>query len=202
MEGIFPEGNTFTEQILFKVPEEINEFRGSIFVTLGIDGGIVKEISTMPGKVPGYSMSGILKANGPPDEIWINTFTEGQIDTFILGFSLFYRDRGVLIVINATTSMVTNSLVEGCIKSDYVSTEGPYILLWEADPQISFFRVNSKGIIPRDPLTPSEETYSILKDLEVNGMDEQDFYNIFVNPSTEFCIKIPRDKWPYLGTSY
>jgi len=202
MEGIFPEGNTFTEQILFQVPEEINEFRGSIFVTLGIDGGIVKEIRTRPGKVPGYSMSGILKANGPPDEIWIYRYSEGPIESFHLNYFLFYQKKGILVGMSAPNSPVTGTLVEGCINSDYVPIEGPSIFLWEADPHLSFVMVKMEGIITRDPVFIPDEAYLLLEEIEVNGMDEQDFYDIFVNPSTEFCIKTPRDKWPYLDTSY
>ena len=199
---IIPEGETFSEQYFFKVPKEINEYRESINVTLGAEHGIVKEIRIRPGKVSNYSLSGILIANGPPDEIRIDRYYEviDKSERFNLYYKMLYGKRGILITDWAFNSKISDDLVIGCIKSDYVQTEGPVILLWEPDPQISFFTAISEGINPRNPPTHPEEAYLFLEELEINGMDEQGFYDTFVNPGTEYCIKTPREKWPYIFT--
>jgi len=197
---IIPEGETFSEQYFFKVPKEINEYRESIRLTLGVEHGIVKEIQVSPGEVSNYSLSELLKKYGPPEEIWINRYDE-VIDTrerFDLWYLMYYGKHGIIINSLAAYSMISDDLVIGCINSDYLQPEGPVIFLWEPNLQISFFTAISEGINPRNPPSHSEEAFMLLENLEIGGMDEQSFYDVFVNPGIEVCIKSPREKWPFI----
>ena len=196
--GFIPGQDTFPVDYFFKVPDEVNEFRGSINVTLGVMDGIVKEIQIMPGKVTNYSLSRNLAMHGPPDEIWVDRDSEGPSNYVTFSYYLFYRNLGIIIGEDAIKTIVSEYRVLACLNSSHVSLEGPLIILWEPDQQISFLSKMNLGFIYRGPGPYPEDEYLLLEEIEINGMDEQGFYDIFVNPSTEYCIKTPRDKWPYI----
>ena len=118
-----------------------------------------------------------LNSYGPPDEIWVNTFSSWTTIDGKPPFALFlfYSKRGILARYD-TDAVIKGKTIYACLN------EITSIKLWNLNRTISFHE--AAGDFDGDKLPPSEAF----------GLSEKEFYEQYKN-SEYPCFETPKMKW-------
>lgn len=150
--------------------------------------GVVESMEIYPGNA-GDTLSHFLSTYGPPEEIWISTYsTEYPPGVLPFMVNLFYPEQGILAGYGPERSYFAGKYVRGCQMEAPASKFG----LWSPSQEMTYaeaaeyFRFHSVG----DPgilYLPIEEAA---------GMDVKSFYETYKEPGSRKCLETPRGLWP------
>jgi hypothetical protein len=124
-----------------------------------------------------YYLPKFLNTYGPPDEIWVNTFSSWTTIDGKPPFALylFYSKRGILARYD-TDAVIKGETIYACLN------EITSIKLWNFNRTLSFYE--AAGDFDGDKL-PSSEAF---------GLSEKEFYEQYKN-SEYLCFETPKMKW-------
>jgi hypothetical protein len=157
-----------------------------------VENGLVKAIGINSRWVAqdfDYSLSGLLRYLGEPDEIWISPIAESLDGQPYHYLKLFYPSKGILV------GMLGNAEQDGQYLSvcpQNIFSRSPYpptLLLWNPKEQVSFDGNFGKQLVD-DDLGIIADEYRLLQDVSSNGLTNAQFYDIYSDPDTEICIKV------------
>lgn len=140
-----------------------------------------------------YSLSGILRTLGQPEEIWIKVNTDTMMDLPFYELDLFYPSKGILINSSGEARAVNDIAVTICPKEFRRGKFPPGILLWDPSHLYSYQEIGS------DLLGGSRdiggESFYLLRKIAFD-FNEEDFYNAYKDPTINDCFDIDMDKLP------
>jgi hypothetical protein len=167
------------------VPAELSSL-GYFWPTLTVERNIVTSINlnaSYVGREFDYSLAGLLKTFGIPEEIWIRPVVETMKDTSYYDISLFYPSKGVLTSATGNAEKNANSL-RICPQEFRLDHFPPSLLLWSSKKEVTY-----KNIGQRVMGNSSWDTngYYRLSELTLS-FDEKDFYYTYVDPLSNKCF--------------
>lgn len=167
------------------VPQELSSREELIQYYLIINGKVMLIDSEAPrpsSKI--YTVSKILNVYGRPKEVQIETYaySHGEINTFSI--AIFYPDKGILVRYGASANFL-DDYVSGCVGSGTGS-----VVVWSPEKNLSFAEAlnGTRGLG-----TFGEQYYKPLE--ETTEMDIETFYQTYLDPDTDTCIKTPTELW-------
>lgn len=174
----------------FIIPVEADSLGlGFIDSTLWVKDGFVTAISSNVGwinKYFDYSLSGLLKTLGQPEEIWIKVNTD-TMDLPHYELDLFYPSKGIRLNSTGDASAENNGSVTICPKEFRRGEFPPAILLWDASIEHTY--KNLSAVLLGGSREIGGEGFDLLENVAVD-FDEAEFFNTYQNVSTNRCIEI------------
>lgn len=139
-------------------------------------------------ETPYNNLASVLNKYGPPDEIWIHAKARTQIGP-LFSYVLFWGDIGFLTLkqdLHAT--LVQDEYLRLCPQN---FTNSPRIWVWNPEENLGFEDIADGSIINISEAVKVE--YLQLE--EISDMTVEEFYNVYLDPQTDFCFLIDRDPW-------
>lgn len=173
--------------VLFFVSEEVS-FTGLEHWYI-IRDGIVESIEApLPlGDFDAYSLSTFLETYGPPEEVWISTYSTEYKGFLPFLTILFYPQQGILAGYGPSVTYISDGKVWGCRNDITPSSFG----LWSPEHTMTF-----EEAADQYRLQLHEEGVLFLPLSEATDMDEEGFYQTFKDPNADTCIQTPMELWP------
>jgi hypothetical protein len=138
---------------------------------------------------PNYYLPKFLETYGQPSEIWIQTFSQEEINQYNFTFHLFYLDKGILVEYGDATS-IEDAEVGDKLQDCLIGLNSPFIYLWSPEKnKLSFQDAKQRFVDTRNMPEPKPL-------FEATGMDVKTFYETFKNPDTDVCLGTPKNLWP------
>jgi hypothetical protein len=131
------------------------------------------------------SVSQFLRINGPPDEIWVKTFSRYVDNNIPFTVNLFYKKEGYQAAWSDTIENAQGDILKGCMLGS------PGLRLW--DPQL---KLTLQDVQTRFQRGSSDEGEPYLPLADVTNLDVKQFYQKFLNSNVPPCIETPRNRWP------
>lgn len=176
----------FYMDILVPVPEEVSNI--PLTQIYEVENGIIISINVNTGNVYSYKLSNLLQTYGPPEEIWISTYSneypEGVLPFLI---SLFYPDKGILVFYFAEADFIGN-MVRACNLDRPPSGLG----LWAPEKKTMKY-IEAARFFGQNPDEPGIKH---LRLEEATGLSIERFYEIFKHSASLECIETPINLWP------
>lgn len=177
----------------FTVPTELSSL-GYFWPELVVKNDVVTAISINSSYIErdfDFSLSGILKTFGVPEEIWIKPTVESMTNVPFYEIRLFYPAKGVLISANGDAEIKDNLFII-CPNEFKLDIYPPSIVLWSSQQKVEF---NDFGLSVLGNLTWDTNGYYQLKNLTTE-FNEKNFYNVYINPVSEGCFALDVNKIP------
>lgn len=156
-----------------------------------VQDAIIKAIGTNSSWVQkdfDYSLSGLLKRLGIPEEIWINSYTDVPDDQPFYRLVLFYPSKGVLVELHGNAEFSDNYSVL-CPQNIFSrSIYPPGMLLWNPKEEVAFNNFGTNML--DDDLGWVIYRYKLIQDISASNISNEDFYNIYIDPTTNDCINL------------
>ena len=160
--------------------------------TLWVKENVIFAVGTNTGHIQrgmDTSLAGLLKAFGPPDEIWISMNSEEQDNKPAYYLDLFFSKKGILLS-GSGLGDIHRDFVRFCPYKFRQGNFPPSIVIFSTLRGFTYKSLT-------DTLFNREVSHStkfrLLREL-VDGMDETVFNNIYLNPTTQKCLDIQREK--------
>lgn len=172
------------------VPEKLDAVLGSMSATIAQNGEMVTGISVNSKWVSrsfDYSLPGLLRRFGQPDEVWLRVGTDTPF-TPEFEIDLVYLKKGILVNATGTVEEKNANLLAICFDEFGRGQFPPALVLWRPSPAVTFANFHS-STMGRDD-TPSREFRVIESWTE--GFTSDDFYAAFLNPEIHRCFDIAR----------
>lgn len=138
-----------------------------------------------------YSLAGLLRAFGQPEEIWIKVFPESMLVPHY-NIDLFYPSKGMAIEATGTAQVHGNTLTI-CPRPFRLDSLPPGILLWGPEESITFQNHGRDLLGGLTSFSPAG--YHRLPDLTQN-FDEADFHTTYLDPNTTVCFDVDLNRLP------
>jgi hypothetical protein len=139
-----------------------------------------------------YSLAGLLKELGQPEEIRLEVFPKSQTQPHY-EIILFYPSLGIEVQTHEFATLEENSL-RLCPQEIFNYTQNPPgILLWSPDEGLRF-----EDLPIYAPLTDVSD-FRLIEDL-TDEIDTQSFYETYLDSKTTHCFHIPLDRFPGFTT--
>lgn len=171
-----------------KLDDPVGWFTSSIWV----ENGIVKAIGINSSWVSqdfDYSLSGLLKYLGVPEEIWISPIAESHDGQPYYYLELFYPSKGILVGLLGNAEQ-RGQFLHLCPQDIFSrSSYPPSLLLWSPQEQVSFDSNFGKQLVD-DDLGIIVDEYRLLQDVSPDGLTTAQFYDIYSDPNTKLCINV------------
>lgn len=186
-EHLFLVGDFRKFDYVFMVPPEIEPLLGAIEPSLWEANNIVAAIGLNSWWISpdfDYSLVGILKNFGQPDEIWVNLITDTQ---FVPHYEmeLFFSTQGILFSSTGDAKLDQDGLFI-CPQEFKRGVFSPGVLLFSNTGEVQYNEIDS-GILARNPESDIYE-FKLLSQI-ADGFDEERFYQTYISP-TSACISI------------
>lgn len=175
----------------FAVPAELSSL-GYFWPKISVKNDIVTSISINSSYIErdfDFSLAGLLKTFGAPEEIWIKPTVESMTDVPFYEIRLFYPSKGTLISANKDAEIKDNNFII-CPIEFKIDNFPPSIVFWSAQQSVEF---SDFGLSVLGNLTWDTRGYYQLKELTTE-FDEKDFYDTYLNPTTEVCFSFAINK--------
>jgi len=188
---VFPMVRNGVEQYEFQfvVPEELSS-DGYIWPTIWVKDGVVTAIGLNAGWISkgfDYSLSGLLKRFGKPEEIWVQPIVDGPPEwPAYYDIDLFYPSQGLNIDASGE-AYIRNGILPLCFQTFSLGLYPPAILLWKPREGMRFetYRYELLGGFQGEP-----SLYPSYRLAEMSEFDEQDFFEAYRDPESEVCIEV------------
>lgn len=177
----------------FAVPTELSSL-GYFWPELAVKNDVVTAISINSSYIEhnfDYSLTGLLKSFGVPEEIWIKPTVESMTNVPFYEIRLFYPAKGILISANGDAEIRDNNFII-CPNEFKLENYPPSIILWSSQQKVRF---HDFGLSVLGNLTWDTNGYYQLKELTTE-FNEKDFYNTYVNSASEGCFALDLNKIP------
>ncbi|RME58156.1 hypothetical protein D6779_07100 [Candidatus Parcubacteria bacterium] len=170
--------------VIVPVPEEISPvyLRQNYVVR---DGVIERIYIPTTGHVEAYRLSNFLSAYGPPAEIGVRTYSTHYRQELPFEVALFYPERGILAMYFDMRAGVEDEQVIGCIQEQ----NSAFLGLWSPEDEMTF--VDALKVF-----SWFDEQWQFLPLEEVTDMDVATFYETYLDPAAEVCVRTPQALWP------
>jgi hypothetical protein len=135
-----------------------------------------------------YSLSGLLKLLGMPEEIWIRLVTETQTDQPYYYMVLRYPSKGLYV------EWIANVTVEGenlsVCAQDMLNRvpHAPWLVLWDPEEKAPFRQFGLKVL--GDDLGKITNEYELLENISVDQVKNEEFFEMYSVVETKTCIKV------------
>lgn len=159
--------------------------RDNIVVAIGLNSGWIERNFD-------YSLAGLLKTFGQPDEIWMNLSTDAPDHKANYEVDIFYASKGIFLNSTDTGSFTENSATI-CPQMFRRGSFPPGILALPPLNEFSYAEITQIFLDSR--LDIAVPTFHLLKDLN-NNFDEASFYTTYLNPDIATCIDIQLNRLP------
>jgi hypothetical protein len=164
---------------------------GDIAPIFWVENGVVKAIGINSSWVHqdfDYSLSGLLKEFGKPDEIWIRPVAESSDDQPFYYLVLSYPSKGILVNLLGNAERQDEYLAV-CAQDIFSrSPFPPQLLLWDPKVQVIFDQFGKRLI--DDDLGWVMNEYRPLQEASADKLTNMEFYNIYSEPDTKTCIHV------------
>jgi len=131
-----------------------------------------------------YIVSDLLNAYGRPQEVWIDTLSVSFDEFFPFRVVLYYPEKGILIKYLDDAEFADDHLI-GCPQN-----HSGKLTLWSPQLELTFAEaLNGTNALG----TYGENYYKPLA--EATEIDVETFYQTYLDPDTETCIKTPVELW-------
>jgi hypothetical protein len=182
----------------YPVPRELDPsgvFQGIFTPGIYVKGGTIIAININAGWVSrnfDYSLAGILKAYGSPDEIWLK-LTPESMDQPRYTIELFYGGKGMEFSANGMAT-VQGNIFTVCPQDFRLDIYPPGVLLWHPSDEITF--KNRGEVLAGGGILSTEfEDYLLLDDIS-NNFSTRLFYETYLDPHSTTCYEIDLSKLP------
>jgi hypothetical protein len=178
----------------FVPPKEIDFYNeGKWSFALVDSDGLVKGITVGARHLKPFSkptLAKILAAFGKPEEIWISV-QEHQLSLPSFYLDLFYPNIGIVVIGKGEVASAAKG--DDGIDLSICPQNMQTIPNNQADNEpISFHLWNPNETMSHHKLTithlADEDNYRLLDTLTTQMMDEENFYNVYVQPETTACL--------------
>ena len=133
-----------------------------------------------------YVLSQILVNYGPPTQVFIRSFSDLAMEIHPTQTLLYYPDEGVIVKYFSPNLRVVEdetSFIWTCPSEGYV--------------ELRLFDTNSGIDLPQ--MLEWDDNFSQYENLsDVTNMDDQTFYETYLESNCSEYIKTPEDIWPYI----
>lgn len=190
----------FSVGILVPVPDEIyrklfpdeTEVPPYFYIShlYNVEEGVVvsMDVSTRYYLGYAYRLSAFLQTYGPPDEIWLSTYsTEYPIGVLPFLVALFYPEQGILVNYFPEANFVGDE-VHACQLDRPPTSLG----LWASEQKVMNYIEAARFF----GLNPGEPGILHMPIEEATEMDVQTFYETFKAPGSGVCLETPKELWP------
>jgi hypothetical protein len=171
-----------------KDPLGIGEFGANVYV----QDDLIFAVETNTGRIQrgmDTSLAGLLKVFGPPDEVWINMAPEEQDNRPAYYLDLFFSKKGFLLS-GSGLGNIHGDFVRFCPYKFRQGNFPPSVVIFSP---LQGFTYESLTDTMFSREVSHLTKFRLLREL-VDGMDEINFYNIYLNPTTQKCLDIQREK--------
>jgi hypothetical protein len=186
----------------FSLPQSIDPF-GNFGPGILVENGVVVAIVINTNYTTpefDYSLAGILKELGQPEEIWLDVFDEPGQGPPPYEISLYYPSKGFEVSISEYATLEEDSLR---LCPQYIFSSSffpPGMSLWSPTEKLQFKDIKESVIGPF-AANIDIPSFRLLEDL-TEEIDTRSFYEIYRDPKTNHCFAIPLAKFPlYLTKS-
>lgn len=188
---IYGPGGTSKVASYSVVFEGVDKPIGDIAPIFWVENGVVKAIGVNSSWVRqdfDYSLSGLLKAFGEPEEIWIRPVAESSDDQPFYYLVLMYPSKGILVNLLGNAEKRDQQLVV-CPQDIFSrSPFPPQLLLWDPKVQVTFDQFGKRLI--DDDLGWVMNEYRLLQEVSVDKLTNMEFYDIYSEPNTKTCMTV------------
>lgn len=159
--------------------------------TFWVQQDVIKAIGTNSSWIQknfDYSLSGLLGSLDVPEQIWIRSVTDVPDDQPFYYLVLFYTSKGILVELKGNAEFSDN-YVSLCPQNFFSrSPYPPGMILWDPKEKAEF--VNFGIDILDDDLGWIVDEYRLLQDVSVSKMLNEEFYNLYIDQTTNMCINV------------
>ena len=169
-----------------KVPSETNELDIGLHDQIyTVQNGIIKDIKLeIINLYPYTDFSAMIKKQGQPAEIWINTgenlFGKSTTNAFV---ALYYPEKSVFILYENQEAQENGREISICPQDNL----GDYMLLW--DPRVNY----SFRTIMGNHFFGYPTQWKLLE--EATDTNTEIYYHEVLDNATSGCLKTPLDRW-------
>jgi hypothetical protein len=179
-----------TYSFLYDLPPEAGSLSSQFVAGFVVEENTIQLISISSRWVKrdfDYSLAGLLRQLGQPDEIWVRLFPESIDGIPTYDLQIFFLDKGVYIWVYGD-AIIENTMMTICPQDPigYPSSRG--LFLWNLEKagsgkevQSVFEHLWTEGL--------SLKYFMLLDDLK-SDIDTKAFYDIYKNPNATKCFKI------------
>lgn len=165
---------------------------GGISPRIWVENEVVKAIGINSSWVHqdfNYSLSGLLKTFGEPEEIWIRPIAESSDDQPYYYLVLLYPSNGILVNLLGNAERQDQYLVV-CPQDIFSrSPFPPQLLLWNPKEQIVFDKDFGTRLID-DDLGWVMDEYRLLEEVSADKLTNMEFDAIYSEPNTKTCMSV------------
>ena len=137
-----------------------------------------------PGPSPTFAFVEFARSYGPPEEVWLRTYSEGvREDPPSFELALFYPDQGIASAFSLEGAALGDT-VRGCPQQAH----RPFLGLWSPELNVTFNEA-------ADMFGWDREEWAFLPLAEATGMDVEAFYEAFSEPNNTSCLETRADLW-------
>ncbi len=175
--GAKSSGDDTTYTARFQVPNQISQDYISQHYT--VINGTIEMIWANMGNSHRYMLPQLLATHGQPAEVRLRTFSsvpDGDELPFFL--MLFYPHQGILVMYSGFT-YERDGQIPVCPQQT-----GGVLWLWSPEREMAF-----------EDFVPVEEGPEYRSLEEATGWSIEQFYQTFVDPTNQTCLKTPADMW-------
>ena len=135
-----------------------------------------------------YSLSGILKTVGVPEEIWIRSVAKSSDDQPYYYLVLMYPSQGILVSLHGNAEKQDWYLAICPQDMSTISPLYPTLILWNPKEQVSFDNFGNR-LLDNDLGWVLDE-YRPFQTVSDGRLTNQEFYNVYSEPNTKTCVKV------------
>lgn len=175
-----------------KIPTYAVGFEGTdMSPSFWVQDDIIKAIGTNSSWVQkdfDHSLSGLLRELGIPEQIWIDSQTDVPDNQPYYHLVLFYPSKGVLVELDGNAEFSDNYSV---LCPQNIFSRSPYpprMLLWNPKEKAVFNNFGNELL--DDDLGWVVYRYKLIQDISVNNISNEEFYNLYIDPTTNNCINL------------
>lgn len=186
---IYGPGGTAKVASYSVVSKGVDKTIGDIAPIFWVENGAVKAIGVNSSWVRqdfDYSLSGLLKTFGEPEEVWIRPIAESSDDQPFYYLVLLYPSKGILVNLLGNAERQDQYLVV-CPQDIFSrSPFPPQLLLWDPKIHLTFDQFGKRLI--DDDLGWVMSEYRPLQEVSTDKLTNLEFYDTYTEPNTKTCI--------------
>lgn len=172
---------SYTVYVNIPVPEEI--FPVPLEQAYMVEGGLITQIQAQTKNVPAYSLPSFLTTYGEPSEVWMRTYSKSREGDLPFDVVLAYLNNGIMVRYDISAEE-TSYEIRGCPQEATSAT----FSLWPPEQHLSFAEALDKMTF-----YPIEQP--LLRLEEATSMNEETFYQTFVDLDNITCLETPAELW-------
>jgi hypothetical protein len=191
MGRIYGPGGTTKVASYSVVFEGIDDPIGGIAPTFWVETGVVKAIALNGNEVRqdfDYSLSGLLKEFGEPEEIWIRPIAESGDNQPFYYLVLMYPSKGILVNLLGNAEKQGQRLVVCPQDMFNRSPFFPQLILWNPKEEVTFDEFGKRLI--DDDLGWVMDEYRPLQEVVADKLTNMEFYETYSEPNTKLCMNV------------